>query len=396
MATETDELIFTDEDDTRESKDKWKILIVDDDQIMHGPTIRTMYNEVYLNKPINFLSAYSAKEALEILSKNKDIAVILLDVVMEEAHSGLNVIDHIRHKLNNNYTQIILRTGQPGYAPEEDTIAKYKISNYLGKSEISALKLKSAIILAIRAFEYSINLEKEILKQKDEKEVLIRTILNKFANPTTEIKSACYKIDLKNPEKSHEYLEKVKVASKKQTDLIKTIHLEQISRAREFDFQLQPYPITDLVLAIESLFAETFVSKGIDFTSQFDPKLQILVDPFTFETIAMTFLVSNIIKLVSDGEKLSLVIDLVEKNRIEILISWNSGEKVKEIVEVINKSGVDPAVFEIKNKQNPVFEMSLVKSYIEAYGGTIKLHLPKVADACNQFQIILESVTDST
>lgn len=408
---ENDEIVYAPDSEEIKTEGSWKILIVDDDKIMHGPTIRTMQREIFLNKTIKFLSAYNSKEAKKILEKHDDIAVILLDVVMENPEAGLELIGYLRNQLKNSYTQIILRTGQPGYAPEEETIKKYQICNYLGKAEISALRLKTSVILAIRAFEYSLNLEEKILKtngkiedqankllkMKNEKQVLIRTLFHDFANPTAEIKSACYKIDLKNPENSTEFLEKVKIATKKQTDLISSAHLEQVKKDGKFDFKLQAYRISDLVINLEAIFAEKFLAKDICFTSQFDPNLEVFVDPFTFEAVVMAKLITKTIELNPKGSKIGLVINMMDHNKVEILVNWDSSEIPREMIDILENPSIDISKLEADKKLNPDLEMSLIKSYIEAYGGTIGVYQeknksPELDNPGSQFRILLDAV----
>ncbi len=74
-----------------------------------------------LGRPLELLHAHSAREALELLQREGDIAVILLDVVMESDDAGLRTVGVIREQLKMLNTRIILRTGQPGQAPEADT-----------------------------------------------------------------------------------------------------------------------------------------------------------------------------------------------------------------------------------------------------------------------------------
>lgn len=64
---------------------------------------------------------------------NPDVAVCLLDVVMETEHAGLETANAIRSMLKNTFVRIVLRTGQPGQAPEETIIAEYDINDYKEK-----------------------------------------------------------------------------------------------------------------------------------------------------------------------------------------------------------------------------------------------------------------------
>jgi CheY-like chemotaxis protein len=75
---------------------KWKVLLVDDEPSIHSVTKLALENFKFDEQGLEFLSAYSAEEAKGILAVERDIAVILLDVVMETEHAGLELARHIR------------------------------------------------------------------------------------------------------------------------------------------------------------------------------------------------------------------------------------------------------------------------------------------------------------
>ena len=123
MTLDDDILLFAEEDDLTlpsgtSPQPCWKVLIVDDDRDVHEATELALRTVRILERPLHFLHAYSAAEALDILARKQDIAVILLDVVMERDDAGLQLVRYIRETLGNKMIRIILRTGQPGAAPE--------------------------------------------------------------------------------------------------------------------------------------------------------------------------------------------------------------------------------------------------------------------------------------
>ncbi len=123
--------LLDDESDatSRPADNSWKILIVDDDKDVHQATKFAMANTQVLDRDLQFLHAYSAAEAVQILQDQHEIAVILLDVVMESEDAGLKLVQIIRNDLQISESRIILRTGQPGYAPEIDAIRDYDIND---------------------------------------------------------------------------------------------------------------------------------------------------------------------------------------------------------------------------------------------------------------------------
>jgi len=128
------------------------IMIIDDEKEVHDVTRMVLSDYTFEGRAINFLSAYSAAEAKVIMSENNDIALILLDVVMEKDDSGLKLVQYIRESLNNKMVRIILRTGQPGQAPEQEVISNYDINDYKSKTELTIQKLYTTITSSLRSY----------------------------------------------------------------------------------------------------------------------------------------------------------------------------------------------------------------------------------------------------
>lgn len=145
--------------------DFWKVLIVDDEPEVHHVTKMVLNDFTFLDKKIEFISAYSKQEAETLLKENPEISIILLDVVMEEDDSGLQLVKIIREQLDNQFIRIILRTGQPGQAPEKSIILDYDINDYKAKSELTAEKLYTTIIASLRAYELLQRIEKTSLEK---------------------------------------------------------------------------------------------------------------------------------------------------------------------------------------------------------------------------------------
>ena len=145
---------------SRKGKNPWRILVVDDDQDVHSVTRLALNRLQFRERPIQFVSALSAAEAQGILEGDSGIAVVLLDVVMEERNSGLQLAEYIRKNLNNKKVRILIRTRQPGEAPEESVIVNYDINNYLMKTELTRQKLITNIISALRNYNELQEIEK--------------------------------------------------------------------------------------------------------------------------------------------------------------------------------------------------------------------------------------------
>jgi diguanylate cyclase (GGDEF)-like protein/PAS domain S-box-containing protein len=130
----------------------WEILVVDDDQSIHDVTRLILRDFEFEGRPVNITHGYSAKEAMAILQENNNFAVLLLDVVMETDHAGLDLVGYIRNDLKNQFLRIVLRTGQPGQAPELSVIVDYDINDYKEKSELTSHKMRSCLTAALRSY----------------------------------------------------------------------------------------------------------------------------------------------------------------------------------------------------------------------------------------------------
>ncbi len=139
--------------DTRSNAPPWKLLVVDDDPEVHGVTRFALRDLRVFGRPIRFLHADNAQQAREHLRQNYDIAIALLDVVMETDQAGLELVQYIRDDLGLAECRIILRTGQPGYAPELTVIHEYDINDYRTKAELTHTRLITTVSTALRAYE---------------------------------------------------------------------------------------------------------------------------------------------------------------------------------------------------------------------------------------------------
>jgi diguanylate cyclase (GGDEF)-like protein len=131
----------------------WRVAIIDDAPEVHTVTHTVLKNVTFRDRPIEFFNAYSAAEGRRMLAEVSDLAVVFLDVVMESDQAGLDLIGFIRNELGNKDIRIILRTGQPGHAPEAEVIIQYDINDYKQKSELSAGHLFTTLIAALRGYQ---------------------------------------------------------------------------------------------------------------------------------------------------------------------------------------------------------------------------------------------------
>jgi two-component system sensor histidine kinase ChiS len=147
-----DELKIDDDTGAREQTIPWKVMLVDDEEEVHSVTKLSLADFRYDGRGLSFISAYSGEEAKQLIQEHPDTALILLDVVMESDHAGLAVAKHIRQQIGNEMVRIVLRTGQPGQAPEGTVIIDYDINDYKAKTELTTQKLFTTLVTALRAY----------------------------------------------------------------------------------------------------------------------------------------------------------------------------------------------------------------------------------------------------
>jgi signal transduction histidine kinase/DNA-binding response OmpR family regulator len=172
MVGDDDDLLFGDDDDGESGivpakdqfpvdyLDPWVILVVDDDEQIHTMTKLLLKKFLFQGRGAELLMAYSAASATEILLSRPDIAVILLDVVMESEDAGLRLVPVIRNEMGNKRVRIVLRTGQPGQAPERDVILNYDINDYKSKTELTAQKLFTTMVASLRSYQDIVAIER--------------------------------------------------------------------------------------------------------------------------------------------------------------------------------------------------------------------------------------------
>ncbi|MBE3016058.1 response regulator transcription factor [Microbispora sp. NEAU-D428] len=138
---------------------KHQVLVVDDDDDVHRITEIVLKPLTFQDRGVELLRADTAAQAVEIMRTTPGVSVILLDVVMESAAAGLEACRFIREELGNHFVRILLRTGQPGTAPEERVVQDYDIDGYLPKSELTSTRLRTAVRTALKAYSELSDLE---------------------------------------------------------------------------------------------------------------------------------------------------------------------------------------------------------------------------------------------
>lgn len=208
------------------NQDAWKIIIVDDDPAIIEASVRILRKFIFEGRKLEIITASSGREAKQLITEHANIAVILLDVIMETMDAGLQVVTHIRNELGNNSVRILLRTGQAGQFDEESVFEKYNINDFLGKSDLSSQRLKTAIKGALRSFRMHGEIEAMVQQEMALREVadaanrakseFLANMSHELRSPMSSIKSGLNIIEevINDPEADAEDWQDVKKAVK--------------------------------------------------------------------------------------------------------------------------------------------------------------------------------------
>lgn len=182
-----DELLFADEEEQTlegvRAPHPWKVLVVDDEEEVHQATRLVLSDFEFNGRRLEFLSAYTGAEAKALMDEHHDTALILLDVVMEDTQAGLDVAKYVRQKAENRLVRIILRTGQPGQAPEREVITEYDINDYKHKTELTSTKLFTTVTTAIRSYRDLLAVE----ESRQSMNLLAMSVAHQIRNRTVAI-----------------------------------------------------------------------------------------------------------------------------------------------------------------------------------------------------------------
>lgn len=143
----------------------WCVLLVDDDAEVHDVTRLALRKFEFQQRGLELLSAYSAREAQQVFQVRSDIALAVIDVVMETEHAGLELVRWLRDNGHSPLTRLVLRTGQAGLAPEEQVIRQFDIDAYKEKTELTTLKLRSVLYTSLRNFRTLADKEADLHSQ---------------------------------------------------------------------------------------------------------------------------------------------------------------------------------------------------------------------------------------
>jgi two-component system, sensor histidine kinase and response regulator len=310
-----DEDFFAPEDNTNEQQlDAWKMLIVDDEEDVHKVTQFALSNYVFQGKRLAMINAYSAEEAKTQLQQHPDTAIIILDVVMETNDAGLNLVEYIRDSLRNRFVRIILRTGQPGYAPEQEVILKYDINDYQNKTELSKTKLFTVVTAGLRSYSDMITIESyrqhleeritertaELVKLNQDKNEFLGIAAHDLRNPLSAIQGYAEEIieylDEMPQEEVIELTQKIALSSRQMSELLTNLLDVNAIESGKTHLSLQEHDMLPILQLLVNHYRERAKTKDIKL--HFQPQeneYPAFIDKGTIQQV-LDNLISNAVK----------------------------------------------------------------------------------------------------
>ncbi len=399
-----DDFVLEETENENSTSDAWKVLVVDDEKDIHTVVKLALHGFNFRGRSLQFIDAYSAEEAQQYLEHHKDIALLLLDVVMESEQAGLELVRFIRNQLNNEFIRIVLWTGQPGQAPEKEVILQYEINDYRTKTELTSDKLFTVVLSGLRNYEaintienYRQHLEAKVLERTAElrdkqneleqqrnqleklnatKDKFFRIISHDLKNPFAAILSISESMitsfdDLERDELKYG-LSKIKNSSCRLYELLQ--NLLQWAKAQNgtipyHPIQVELYDLIESEIALASIHAER---KNITTTISLQKGTTVFADPNTVRTVFRN-IYSNALKF----SKTDGMIEVQQKDcgncwEISILdegvgMSGEDLEKLFKVDSYFSKKGT-------ANESGSGLGLLICLELIEQNGGKLSVH----------------------
>jgi signal transduction histidine kinase len=305
--------------------DRIPVLVVDDDETVIQVTRLVLSRFRFDNHALELICAGSGREAIEILSQREDIAIVLLDVVMESDDSGFEVVSFIRNQLHNYITRILLRTGQPGLAPERQVINDYDINDYIAKTEATTDRLNLSMTNALRSYrdilraEYlthrvvSAELEQQqALQASQAKSAFLAHMSHEIRTPLNGIIGmADILADTDLNKEQQGYLNDIHNSGRALLGIVNDVLDLSKIEAGKLELDPRKFKLVDLIGEVNSMFHAPMMNKSIQFDQVISDSVpeNLFADSIRLQQLIMNLL-SNALKFTSSGGRIGLSIEL--------------------------------------------------------------------------------------
>lgn len=372
----------------------WKVLIIDDDEDIHRSTNLVLKDFIFNNRPIEIISGYSGKDAIDLMKNNDAISVIFLDVIMETENAGLEVVTHIREKIGNQSVRILLRTGQ---CSEEDIFEHYDINSFLNKATVSSQELKMQLKGALRNFkllEDMVTAKNSAENANKAKSQFLANMSHEFRTPLHGILSYAQmgekRVDKVPTAKLKVYFENIETCGVRLLDLINNLLDISKLEAGKMELNIAEYNVEDIISDCLNELSAKLDSRSINIIINIETSPTIIeCDKGLFHQV-LTNLLSNAIKHSPTGKNITFngiiigstfefsIVDQgvgLAKDKLEIIFKKFTQDKEMETGTGMGSTGLGLAISKkiIEAHQGKIWAESSTDKDI---GGIFKISMP--------------------
>ncbi|MEN9443506.1 MAG: hypothetical protein RIS47_396, partial [Bacteroidota bacterium] len=330
--------------------------------------------------------------------------------------AGLNLVRYIREEIDNKFIRVVLWTGQPGHAPEKEVIAQYEINDYRTKTELTADKLFTVVLSALRNYtslleieSFRQHLEEKVQSRTQElelqKQVLLRQSID--LQKALNIKDHFLRIishDLKNPlaailsisntlihnpegerEETRDGLNHIKLSADHLLKLLQNL-LDWLKAQREsLNFQPENTTLYPLLCDTVGLYRTAADYKKIEIICEIDRQTQVIADKNMLATLLRN-LISNAIKYSFPNGTITIGI-FEHDSEIEIYVrDTGIGISHADIETILNSLQVFSHEGTQKEKGTGI-GLFICKQLLEAHHSS--LHIISTPNQGSQFSFLL-------
>ncbi|HEY9207664.1 MAG: EAL domain-containing protein [Acidovorax sp.] len=127
--------------------------MIDDDPEVHDCIRGALGGLTLFDGPLELLHCTHGDDTRARLLGEHDLAMVIVDLVSQDASGGLVLLDFIRRAAGLRSTRIVLRTGAPHGAPDLDTLLRYDISDYHTKSDLTPDRWQAISARSLQGFQ---------------------------------------------------------------------------------------------------------------------------------------------------------------------------------------------------------------------------------------------------